>query len=511
MYTQCPHCQTIFGVNETHLSAAFGRVRCGQCHGQFNAKQHLIEELPSPSEDSHNSPAAEKSIEIALTDALEELEVIDIGQAEVPPPPEEDTEYIDLSSSEETSLETQDEEEEIIIELDDEIEMTEQQNPEPEEIIVVSDDIPEPGLPETRPPSDTGREELNAIFADLDLRLERLSDSHTDPEDPVFKPDETFEAGNIDFNQYKDDFGDPNNQTEDDIKASIETIFAAAEAELIKTDVADESEIEKLELDDDDDGFLDSQDAFTIETDDSDESGTEGSVEPLLQEQVLTEDFDLASEPEQGQQNDDEAVIDEKQDGMIVQPATPLDIYAQPSFEQEELPLALHADDTADTKPKRSYAMVAILLLSSLVLSLALVFQLAMFRNVELANKLPILKPHLVRFCQAMPCQFVGRRDSRQIILTSRDVRSHPGGKNTILINAIFVNKAEFEQPYSDILLTLSDLTTTVLAQRRFSPSDYLNKQTGIFQLMKPGRPVHISLEVLDPGNDAVNFQFEFL
>jgi hypothetical protein len=60
-------------------------------------------------------------------------------------------------------------------------------------------------------------------------------------------------------------------------------------------------------------------------------------------------------------------------------------------------------------------------------------------------------------------------------------------------------------------VITLSDLTTTVVSQRRFTPAEYLNQQQGVFQLMKPGKPVHISLEVLDPGNDAVNFQFDFL
>ena len=140
----------------------------------------------------------------------------------------------------------------------------------------------------------------------------------------------------------------------------------------------------------------------------------------------------------------------------------------------------------------------------------AIGFQLALFRNIELANKVPELQPYLVKFCQYLPCQFTGQRDVKRILLTSRDVRAHPDNKNTIIISAIFVNNARFDQPYPDILITLSDLTTTVLAQRRFTPQDYL-ASTNPFQLMKSGKPVKILLEVLDPGNDAVNFQFDFL
>ncbi|MDH5777941.1 MAG: DUF3426 domain-containing protein, partial [Gammaproteobacteria bacterium] len=92
-----------------------------------------------------------------------------------------------------------------------------------------------------------------------------------------------------------------------------------------------------------------------------------------------------------------------------------------------------------------------------------------------------------------------------------RDVRSHPRAKNALLISAVFVNQASYDQPFPDILVKLSDLTASMIVQRRFKPHDYLAAERREFQMMKSGVPVQISLEVLDPGNDAVNFEFSFL
>jgi predicted Zn finger-like uncharacterized protein len=46
IYTRCPHCETAFRVQPSHLVVAGGEVRCGQCHEIFNALQHQLTELP---------------------------------------------------------------------------------------------------------------------------------------------------------------------------------------------------------------------------------------------------------------------------------------------------------------------------------------------------------------------------------------------------------------------------------------------------------------------------------
>lgn len=45
MYTQCPHCLTLFRITSNQLSSADGTVRCGQCHATFDAQSQLFESL----------------------------------------------------------------------------------------------------------------------------------------------------------------------------------------------------------------------------------------------------------------------------------------------------------------------------------------------------------------------------------------------------------------------------------------------------------------------------------
>ena len=499
MYTQCPHCQTIFGVSEAHLSAAFGRVRCGHCHGQFNAKRHLLDEIPDLPAEETAAPVQGDAEPVINIEESTDGESSGFEYSLSDDIPDEEIDYIDLSSPvDETDTAPA---EEALIDLDEAV------SQDDDDFLNITNDSENEELPVVE--DSANRAELDAIFADLDQRLEQLSE---DSNEGVIKPNEEFELGEARQETFNDAFGDPDSQTEDDIKASIETIFAAAEAELIKTDTDENADLaeEEIPLSEFlDNASLELPDIQAVDTSDADEefavveTGAVNVTDNETDETNDTENFALRLE--------ESASTESSASGEYEGTSTNEQADKAPAYEQEELPFVLHDDIHTEVTAPRSHKQTAALSLLILLLLTAFTFQLALFRNIELANYFPPLKPYLVSFCQKMPCQFSGKRDVKQIQLTSRDVRTHPKGKNTILINAIFVNQAGFEQPYPDILITLSDLTTTVVSQRRFTPDDYLANQQGGFQLMKPGKPVHISLEVLDPGNDAVNFQFEFL
>ncbi len=43
LVTRCPHCETVFRVQDTQLARTRGRVRCGQCNEVFDALQNLLD------------------------------------------------------------------------------------------------------------------------------------------------------------------------------------------------------------------------------------------------------------------------------------------------------------------------------------------------------------------------------------------------------------------------------------------------------------------------------------
>jgi hypothetical protein len=74
------------------------------------------------------------------------------------------------------------------------------------------------------------------------------------------------------------------------------------------------------------------------------------------------------------------------------------------------------------------------------------------------------------------------------------------------MVDTILLNRAPFEQPFPDLVLTFSDIHGQTLAARRFTPREYLAGELAGQTSMPSNQPIHLSLEIVDPGPDAVNY-----
>ena len=90
-------------------------------------------------------------------------------------------------------------------------------------------------------------------------------------------------------------------------------------------------------------------------------------------------------------------------------------------------------------------------------------------------------------------------------------MRDHPQVADALLINATFANQADFVQPYPVFLVSFSDVSGTPIAARHFRPDEYLSDTRHLAGGMQPGERAQLRLEVVDPGDRAVSFQFDFL
>ena len=149
--------------------------------------------------------------------------------------------------------------------------------------------------------------------------------------------------------------------------------------------------------------------------------------------------------------------------------------------------------------------------IAAFILIMFLGIQLILFKSTAIANMFPILQPLLVSICENLPCRYTGSHNRKQIKIINRDVRLHPKIKGALLISATITNQASYTQPYPTILLKFTDLTGATVAQRYFQPKEYLGLLNKPFALMPSKKPVQLNIEILDPGSDAINFQFFFL
>lgn len=149
------------------------------------------------------------------------------------------------------------------------------------------------------------------------------------------------------------------------------------------------------------------------------------------------------------------------------------------------------------------------LIFASIVLVLVLVGQLAWAERASLV-KSPAIASLMRSTCAVFGCTVPMARDIRQLELTSRDIRRHPSVDGALLISATVRNNARFRQPWPVIGITLSNLDDHKVAMRRFRPAEYLHDAATRRAGLAPGASAALVFEVLDPGRDAVAFEFDF-
>lgn len=119
-------------------------------------------------------------------------------------------------------------------------------------------------------------------------------------------------------------------------------------------------------------------------------------------------------------------------------------------------------------------------------------------------------RPALGQACQWLGCQLPERDDLSQIRSSNLVVRSHPRASNALAVDAILINRADFKQHFPIMELQFTDLSGDIIAGRRFTPDEYLSGELSGMTTMPVRQPVHVSLEIVDPGEKAVNYQLYF-
>lgn len=132
-------------------------------------------------------------------------------------------------------------------------------------------------------------------------------------------------------------------------------------------------------------------------------------------------------------------------------------------------------------KPKRRRWPWTIALL---LLLLVLFAQAAYFFRVDLASRLPALKPVLVGYCQLLKCSVPLPHQADLMSIESSDLEADPAHENQIALNALLRNRAAYTQAFPTLELTLNDSQDKPLARRTFRPADYLppaeSEKTGL-------------------------------
>ncbi|SEJ52906.1 DUF3426 domain-containing protein [Pseudomonas sp. NFR16] len=444
--TQCPHCQTSFRVSHAQLSVARGMVRCGSCLQVFNAARQLLEQRAG----AQNTAQTTESGTTPPEPVEARPEVIApqsvVVAAPAPLPVRQDPRPVDLDSLD-------------LDDLDVELARLEQREIQlPESFGRASqprDHDAVESLSARRDEPDVGQESWDQGLSHDDvsqlpeLRAEVIED-HDGPD--LYENRADPHVGEHEDHRTEPSFSLPPDDDLDDEPAHAQRLQNDAEP--------DEPHVsERFSALDDDDGR---DRHYGEEGDDPPEPphGKRGRSEPGLRDPAL---LDLTDDPLQ----------------------------------------------LAWQKPKPRWGRRFLWMLLVLIALAALAGQYIWYHFDELARQ-DQYRPWFQQICPEVGCKVPSKVDIKLLKSSNLVVRSHPEFQGALVVDAIIYNRASFSQPFPLLELRFADASGQLIASRRFKPGEYLSGELAGKDEMPPQTPIHIALDILDPGAKAVNYSLSF-
>lgn len=122
------------------------------------------------------------------------------------------------------------------------------------------------------------------------------------------------------------------------------------------------------------------------------------------------------------------------------------------------------------SKPQRTWLWA----LGSLLLLVVLLLQTVYFLRVEIAARLPGIKPAMISICEQLNCTLPLPQKIDLLSIESSELEADPTQASIITLHALLRSHAPYALAYPSIELTLTDSQDNTLARRTFTPAQYL-------------------------------------
>lgn len=237
----------------------------------------------------------------------------------------------------------------------------------------------------------------------------------------------------------------------------------------------------------------------------TDASNTEKNELPRVASLLDNDDFDL-----------DRAMAEvppapwELGKNLTTSPLASLDGENTPQRQRQELLNALHDEPLQlQRKPQPRWGR-RIMWTFLFLVTLAVLPVQYLYLNFDALARQEAWRPWLKQACRVLGCQVPPLVDIEQIRSSNLIVRTHPDRPGALKVDAILYNRASYPQPFPLLELRFADFDGQTLSSVHFKPVDYLEGELSAKDTMPPQTPIHIRLEVLDPGVQAAGYSLEF-
>lgn len=451
MLTKCPGCRTVFRITGAILRAAHGQVRCGNCNTQFDAIEHALDE-----------------------DALnKELETQEDDDKTAYMPPRESAAFVATQPS------------------------------------VSSDEAGD----------------FMAAFGDAAINNEQITmegdrvnpPSNKEPVDPDFMIGEDNDDSIIEvFNSESEDWSEPFEAApKPDTPITNDELFAS-DAPPPKPAASDEftrvrhelfTSAQEQEQEDQDVFAHDSSEQIEFSRVVNQEALTDGDaeVDPFNEAVYMTE-LDNALRDPTGQPPEPDPLLEPEPESILER--TRLRRWSRKARRKknaEPLPDVLDPGQSQDlAAASRTWPVT----LGCAALAVLLIFQLVHHYRQSLVRH-PAFGGALKSVYSAFGSKLEPRWELSAYTIKQWGIVSDPQEPGILRVRASVTNNAVFAQPFPMLKLTLEDRFGTKIGMRAFKPVEYLPSAANASRLLEAGAAANVDLAIVDPGDEAVGFQFD--
>jgi len=532
LLTKCPHCATTFRLSQKQLEIAGGAVRCGACYQVFHASEHIVkkavveeivtpaQESPDPFQEFEKTPEPERTEESDPyttndwnLDNHPDADLFTENYQEKLEEPENELENLGYGSNKSKEASGSDDEawaEKLLEELGDDAADDQEEVPD-----LIQDD-----------PEEDNEHNSNTGFSGINSSDGAFADELDAPDGQSQGSELSKSFNELDDWGSDDPFAINENESDTQISGSgaVDESWAKAMLNELEQDNNPEPNLENLEImadepEEDNDPFA----AKNLSNDIP-------AVKKPKNKPKTDAKAKKTPHPEDSEDAKDDRLFESEDFFSQLSPEHDIDdieLGAMPELLEDDEPLPDNlTPDTQDVMehqiaasaahfgieeeaPSRSLVKTAALILLNIFAALALFGQYIFFQYDNLARN-ETYRPMFKVFCEKVGCELPLTSDVSQIRGTNLVVRSHALERNALVIDAIVYNRATFAQPFPVIELRFDDINGSAVASRRFQPSEYIHDNSIDLNNMPSDTHVHLTLEIVDPGLNAVNYQMNF-
>lgn len=165
-------------------------------------------------------------------------------------------------------------------------------------------------------------------------------------------------------------------------------------------------------------------------------------------------------------------------------------------------PTELVGDYVADKKRSPFWVIMVLPLMVTIFL------QFAWF-NRHIYGQHDEYRPWYLYVCSWVGCRIPDYSNFSLLATTRLAIRPHPEEQDALIVDAIILNSAVYRQRFPLMKLQFRDIEGSLVANRRFNPSEYLAGELRGLRYIPANTEVRISMEIIRPVERAVGFSLE--